>query len=328
LRRKHQLARDLTDPSGRAHAETTGSDRAARTTNVLVLVLDDQSIWKGDDMTLRSTRIRSGTFGLAALAVVVIVPPPLGPAPTLGQTQDSPSTQAQRLDPGVADALRRMSSALAGAAALTVRLTTLREAALLPGSDQQVTLGATVAVGIRRPDRLAALVGGDRGSFRLWYDGETATLLSLTADAYARAEVPGGDIEAFLDALEDRLGVNVPLRDLLAPDPFAALTEARTTGVHVGRTVVNGALCDHYALRNPEVDWQIWIAVGDRPVPCRLAVVDRTAPGAPRAVLEFHEWNLAPRLDDGTFRFVAPAGAKEVPWLERRAQPRPATEAR
>jgi hypothetical protein len=284
--------------------------------------------WKGDSMMRWSTRIRSATSGLAVLSVAATSASQVGPAPALGQPRDPQRAQPQQLESGIADALRRMSAALAGAPALTVRLTSLREAALLPGSDQQIMLSATAAVGIRRRDRLAALVGSDRGSFRLWYDGATAALLSLTANAYARVPMQGGDIEEFLAALEDRLGVDVSLRDLLAPDPYAALTGAPTTGVHVGRTVVNGALCDQYTLRNPEVDWQIWIAVGERPVPCRLVVSDRATAGAPRAIFEFQDWNLAPRLGDGVFAFVAPAGAHEVPWLERGVQPRPATEVR
>ena len=145
-----------------------------------------------------------------------------------------------------------------------------------------------------------------------------ATLLSLTASAYARRELPG-DIETLLDALESRLGVDVPLRDLLVADPYAALVEPGTTGVRIGRTLVNGDACEHYALRNREVDWQIWIAAEGPALPCRLVVVDRGAPGMPRAVRECLAWNLSPQLDPETFSFTAPADAHEVVWLERPA---------
>jgi hypothetical protein len=270
-------------------------------------------------------RTRAGSLGLAVVAAALLGTATVASVPARAQAP-VPAAAQPVLDPAVAEALRRMSATLAGARSLTVQFTSLREAALLAGSDQLVTLSASVAVGIRRPGELAALVGSDRGSFRLWYDGTTATLLSLTANAYARAGAPG-DLETLFDALEERLGVEIPLRDLLAADPYAVLTGIPTSGVHVGRTVVNGALCEHYALRNSEVDWQVWIAVGERPVPCRLVVVDRTALGSPRSVLEFQDWNLAPRLGDSTFDFVAPANAQQVPWIERSAA-RPATEVR
>lgn len=275
------------------------------------------------------TRIAGGTisraFGLTALAVAAMLP--VGAASVAAQTPAAPQTQ-QPLDSQVAQALRNMSATLAAAPELTVRLTGLREVPLSAGGDQNIMLGSTVAVGIRRPGRLAALVGSDNGSYRLWYDGEAATLFSLTANAFARVAIPGNDIEAFLEALEEQLGVEIPLRDLLAPDPYAALIAAPTSGAHVGRTVVNGALCDQYALRNGEVDWQIWIAVGARPLPCRMVVIDRTAPTAPRTILEFADWNLSPRLANQAFDFVAPADARQVAWIARSAQPRPSTEVR
>lgn len=223
---------------------------------------------------------------------------------------------ADGLEPAVAEPLRRMSAALAAAPALTVRLTQLREVATGPEGDQMVSLGATIAVGLRRDTGITALVGSDRGSFRLWFDGRTASLLNLTANAYARAAMPG-DIDGFLDRLELRRGVVIPVRDLLAPDPFAALTEPGTTGARIGRTLVNGASCDHFALRNDEVDWQVWIAAAGQPLPCRLVAIDRKAPGAPRTVLEFQRWDLKAKLAPADFTFAPPKGATEIAWRDR-----------
>lgn len=267
-------------------------------------------------------RKKAGGLSLVLTVAALAGAPALVPVQVHAQ---APTAAQPALDTAVADALRRMSTTLAAAPSLTVQFTSLREVAR-PDSDQLVTLSATVAVGMRRPGELAALVGSDRGSFRLWYDGATATLLSLNAQAYARAAVPG-DLEDLFEALEERLGVEIPLRDLLARDPFAVLTGIPTTGSYIGRSVVNSALCDHYALRNSEVDWQVWIAVGNRPLPCRLVIADRSAAGAPRSVLEFQNWNLAPALPSNTFNFVAPAGAQEVQWLQQPAT-RPVTEVR
>jgi hypothetical protein len=270
---------------------------------------------KSAQMKRRHAKIRGPALGLAVLLASGVCGSVFVDQARAQGTVAAP--EAAALDAGVAAALRRMAAALAGAPELTVRLTSLRETPIRAGSDQPIMLSATVAVGIRRPDQLAALVGSDRGSFRLWFDGEVATLLSLTANAYARSAVPGGDIDTVLETLEARLGVEVPLRDLLAADPYAALVEPGTTGVRIGRTLVNGAPCDHYALRNRDVDWQIWIAAEEPALPCRLVVVDRGAPGALRTVLEFLDWDLSPQLDAETFTFAAPTDAREVVWLQR-----------
>ena len=88
------------------------------------------------------------------------------------------------LEPDVADALRRMGTALAAAPAFTVRMRAQREGRL--PNDQVVLLGATSDVLARRPDRLAARVGSDLGSFSLWYDGAAVTVWNPTQDPHSR----------------------------------------------------------------------------------------------------------------------------------------------
>jgi hypothetical protein len=222
-----------------------------------------------------------------------------GPAPT-------PSTR-QVLEPDVADALRRMGTALAAAPAFTVRMRAQREGRL--PNDQVVLLGATSEVLARRPDRLAARVGSDLGSFSLWYDGTAVTVWNPTQNVYA-ATPATGTLEQTVAWLEDRLGLEIPIRPLLAADPYAVLVEdGRTTGVHVGRSVVGDVAVDHYALRNPSADWEIWIEAGPRPLPRRVSVVERGDRGPSRVTIEFEDWNLAPRLPDRAFAFVRPPGA-------------------
>jgi hypothetical protein len=239
---------------------------------------------------------------LAALALAACAQPPPkadGPAP-------APSTR-QALEPDVADALRRMGTTLAAAPAFTVRMRAQREGRL--PNDQVVLLGATSEVLARRPDRLAARVGSDLGSFSLWYDGAAVTVWNPTQNVYA-ASPATGTLEQTVAWLEDRLGLEIPIRPLLAADPYAVLVEdGKTTGVHVGRSVVGDAAVDHYALRNPDADWEIWIEAGPRPLPRRVSVVEHGDRGPSRVTIEFEDWNLAPRLPDRAFAFVPPPGA-------------------
>lgn len=261
-------------------------------------------------MTQRRQRLLHTAQGLVLATLI------LGGAPSQAQQQASPEPPTRRaapevgLDPSTEAALRRMSAALAAAPSLTSRFTQLKDE--LSG-DLTVTLSATMAVGLRRPDRLAALVGGDRGSFRLWFDGETATLLSLNATAYAQAAMPG-NAEQALAGLETRLGVEIPVRALLSPDPYAAIVGGGIAGAPVGRTLVDGKTCEQHILWNAAVEWQIWISVDAPALPCRMVIIDRRAQGRPRTVLEFQHWNLSPALGEQTFHFVPPPGAISVQW--------------
>ena len=117
-------------------------------------------------MKPRHGRTLSPAIGLAALiAVGTCAPAVMHHAPAWAQ--GAPAAQPAALDEGVSSALRRMGAALSGAQELTLVVNVLREAPISARSEQQITLGGAVAVGIQRPDRFAALVGGDRGNFRL-----------------------------------------------------------------------------------------------------------------------------------------------------------------
>lgn len=236
--------------------------------------------------------------GAAARAAEPDPAPPAHPDP-------AEATDAT-LEPQVIEALRRMSATIKAAPAFTVRVRTLREGVLPNG--QHVLLGATGAIAARKPDRLAATVGSDLGSFTLSYDGTAVTLFSPTQNVYAASPLTG-DLGRAVAWLEERLNIDIPVRPLLAADPYTALMAGPTTGMLVGRSFVRDVEADHFALRNPSVDWEIWLETGPRALPRRVSVVERHEGDSTRVTIEFNDWNLAPRLTDRAFVFVPPPGA-------------------
>ena len=75
--------------------------------------------------------------------------------------------------------------------------------------------------------------------------------------------------------------------------------------------MIDGTRTDHYAFREAEVDWQIWIAQGDSPVPRKIVITDRTDPSSPQYTATL-SWNFRPAFDAQTFAFQAPAGALPI----------------
>jgi len=238
-------------------------------------------------------------------------PPPVTVAP------------APPLDPAIAAAIRAMGATLSSANALTVRMTSLREAPLPEG--QSVLLGATTVAAVQRPNRANAVSGSDLGSISLWFDGSTLSVYAPTANAYSTTPLPG-TVEDMLGALDTRFGIDLPLRPLLANDPAEVLLTPDTSGRLLGRSVVRGVACDHYALRNAAADWEIWIATGPRPVPCRVSVVQKGVPDPSRLILEFEAWNLSARFGPRDFTFTPPRDAIRLPRLDitQRPQTEPA----
>jgi len=214
-----------------------------------------------------------------------------------------PAAQAP-LNQDVADALRRMSDSIARAPGFTVRVHTLRDGRVADGPP--VLLSGQAAIAARRPDRVTAMVGSDVANFSLWYDGRSVTVMNAGANVYGSTPMTG-PLDGVVRFLEDRMGIDLPVRPLLMADPYAAMLEAGpTTGRFVGRTLVGSTPADHFALQNPQFDWEIWLEATDRALPRRVAIRHRDGT---RVIMEFDQWNLNPRLPDNTFVFTPPRGA-------------------
>lgn len=80
-------------------------------------------------------------------------------------------------------------------------------------------------------------------------------------------------------------------------------------------SVIGDMLCEHLAFDRSDVAFQVWVAVGDEPVPCKYVVTDTSAPELISTVTAMTHWNLAPELNDETFEFVAPEGAMEISFI-------------
>src|SRR5262249_48967490 len=110
-------------------------------------------------------------------------------------------------------------------------------------------------------------------------------------------------------------GVAQPLADFLFADPYKVLTERVQSGRYVGHHQVGGVPCHHLAFVQAEIDWQLWIEAGERPLPRRLLIIHKKAPGAPRFTATLEGWDLSPSIADDTFTFKAPEGARKIEFV-------------
>ena len=75
---------------------------------------------------------------------------------------------------------------------------------------------------------------------------------------------------------------------------------------------MGGVECDHYAYRSADVDYQVWIASG-QPLPLKLVVTSKKIPAAPEYTAAM-TGTLRPKIDDGSFAFMPPEGATNIPF--------------
>ena len=93
---------------------------------------------------------------------------------------------------------------------------------------------------------------------------------------------------------------------------------------YVEKTSVHGAPSHHLAARTDTVDFQVWIADGDTPLPQRVVITYKKAKGEPQFWAQLSDWNLAPALEDSTFLAKPPDGAQKVAFAAQLPRVSPA----
>ncbi|MEA3411511.1 MAG: DUF2092 domain-containing protein [Pseudomonadota bacterium] len=227
-------------------------------------------------------------------------------------TPAASEARAPAVDQSAVDTLKRMTDFIGGLKEFSVRTVNTYEDQL--DSGQRIDLDVAADVTVRRPNKVHANRSGARISQDFYYDGKTLTLYNPSDDVYASESVPG-TIAEMLDYAREDLGLIVPASDLVYPNAFDILMQGVTSAVVVGKVSIGGVTCDHLAFHRPDVDFQVWVASGDRPLPCKYVVTDTSTPENVSTVTVMSDWDLAPKAPDTEFRFVPPEGAQAISFM-------------
>lgn len=220
--------------------------------------------------------------------------------------------QQKGIDPKAMELLRQVSLHLASAETLTFHSESLSEVPAVSG--QSITLVSSAEIALKRPNQLRVELRGEAPNFDFYFDGETVVAFAPGTMAYSVKDAPD-TVDALLDGLENQTGIRFVSAPLLFSDPYAVLTQGLTSALVVGPGKVRGKACTHLAFRSPGVDWEIWISADPRPVPLRLLTTFTDRPNRPRTLIDFSDWNFAPRLGPKDFAFERPDGAVEIPFV-------------
>jgi hypothetical protein len=248
---------------------------------------------------------RTAALGLAALAAAAALaggPPGAGP----------------KIEPRADKHLKAMSDYLAGLKTFSFQAEEFFDDVQDDGLKIQLSNQRRVTV--RRPDRLAGETAGDTSNSSYVYDGKAITVVDRAHKTYAVEKVPD-TIDAMIDDLHERFGVDRPLSDFLFADPYKVLTEHVQSGAYVGLHHVGKTKCHHLAFRQRILDWQIWIDAGERPLPRKLLITFKRQADEPQYTALLHRWDVNPKVADEAFAFEPPAGFRKVDFLQRHGEP-------
>jgi hypothetical protein len=216
------------------------------------------------------------------------------------------------VEPDADRTLRRMADYLSSLRSFTVQSSSVDEVVLSSGEKVQVAADSQVSV--ERPNRLRSEQLGSARGMAFWYDGTTMTLYCRATNTYGASPAPP-TLDATIDEARKRFEIEAPGADLLFSHPYDILTEQVTGGKVIGRESVDGIPATHLAFEGQEVDWQVWVEDGARPLPLRFSITTKTMKEQPEFAVQLSHWEPQARLADSVFSFQPPAGAKRVQSL-------------
>jgi hypothetical protein len=182
---------------------------------------------------------------------------------------------------------------------------------------QKIQFASSGQVLLSRPDKLRATRTGGYADVELVFDGNIATVLGKNIKAFAQTDATG-TIDQLIDRLRDQYNVAMPGADLLLARVNDELMADVIDAKHIGQGVVDGVECEHLAFRNADLDWQLWVEIGPRPIPRKYVITNKAVTGAPQYTLRIKEWRTDAQVAADAFSFKPPADAGKVDFAALR----------
>lgn len=245
-------------------------------------------------------------LAVLAIAVVAIASPARAADPTPANAPSAQDPDARALLLGMADFMAKAPG---------FRLTMRSTYDAIQADGQRIEFGERRQILMQRPDKFRVDVersDGERGG--VVFDGRTITAFNTTDNVYARVKKPGSVDQALVYMVRD-LQATMPLARMFTTG-FAPYLDKRARSVtFVEECTLFDVPTNHLAARSDDVDLQLWIAKGPEPLPRRVVITYKNAPGQPQFRADLYDWSVAPKADAAAFTFVPPAGAEQVIYL-------------
>ena len=205
--------------------------------------------------------------------------------------------------------LKSMSDYMAAQKALSFDYDATLE--VVTKEDQKLALASSGSVSLNRPDKIRVMRSGGFADVEMSFDGKTLTLLGKNLNLYAQTAVPG-TVDNLVDELRVKHNRPLPAADLLVSNAYDALMLDVLDVKDLGSGVVGGVECDYLAFRAGDVDWQIWIAQGEHPYPCRYVITSTFIAGGPQYTIQTRNWKTGKQVAATDFSFRNTTNARKV----------------
>jgi hypothetical protein len=84
---------------------------------------------------------------------------------------------------------------------------------------------------------------------------------------------------------------------------------------------VRGVRCHHLAFDREEVELQIWVDAGDKPLQRKIIFTLKKLEGSPQWTAYLSDWSSSAVLKDGLFNFAVPPGVRKIKFVPAQQTP-------
>ncbi|MEW6143441.1 MAG: DUF2092 domain-containing protein [Thermodesulfobacteriota bacterium] len=168
-------------------------------------------------------------------------------------------------------------------------------------SKQKIMYNAEETVYLKKPDKFYVGYVTDLGGYKLWYDAGQATLLEVPLNDFSLATLPG-TVDQALNKLKEQYQFTPALSEFLFIDTYKVMTADVISGAYFGMSKVMGANCHHLVFVEKDIDWQIWIEDGKRPVPRKLVITYKNMAESPQFIALIKDWVFGKPITNFAFK--------------------------
>ena len=153
----------------------------------------------------------------------------------------------------------------------------------------KVGLASSGSLSVSRPDKFRVTRTGGIADVEMVFDGKTLSAYGKRLNVFGKLPLVG-KLDDVIAMLRDEFGLELPAADLLSSAPYEVMMENVIDARALGEGMIRGQMCDHLAFRTSDVDWQIWVAQGEKPFPCRFTITSKMTALAQSSSIEFSCW--------------------------------------
>lgn len=233
-------------------------------------------------------------------------------APIYAQAATEDATETEVLDSQATgrELLMEMAGFLAGLDKMTVTARGGYE--VVQSNGQKVQFLEARDISVARPNQMRVEeVTSDGNDNHVLFDGNHLTIWTGDGRIYAQAPQPGSIDDTAVYMVRD-LGMRLPLAPFFTTRFPLELERNVTFADYVDTTNVFGEPAHHVIGQTDSVDFQVWIADGERPFPRRVVLTYRNEPGQPAYWADFIDWNARPRIVKSTFEFKPAPDSRQI----------------